>query len=261
MYRIVLGDTGEVIGTSDEHRAFGTLHPGAVYLHQGEQYLVQELDLVARVALVEEADPDFYTQARDITDIVIVNQIDHRPLGRRRALLRRRRGHERRSSGSSGSLSRPTRSSASSRSRLPPVTLRDARRVVDAARAADRRARAWVPASCPAASTARSTARSACCRSSRPATDGTSAASRRRCTQTPASPRSSSTTGIRAARASASAATAPRNAGSSATLERLRDCPCRDGCPSCVVSPKCGNGNEPLDKAAGRALLAQMLGE
>ena len=39
-----------------------------------------------------------------------------------------------------------------------------------------------------------------------------------------------------------------------ATVERLRDCPCRDGCPSCVVSPKCGNGNEPLDKAAAERL-------
>ncbi len=81
VYRIVLAGTGELIGTSDEHRAFGTLHPGAVYLHQGEQFLVQELDLVTRVALVEEADPDFYTQARDTTDILIVNQIDERPLG------------------------------------------------------------------------------------------------------------------------------------------------------------------------------------
>jgi DEAD/DEAH box helicase domain-containing protein len=44
-----------------------------------------------------------------------------------------------------------------------------------------------------------------------------------------------------------------------ATLERLRDCPCRDGCPSCVQSPKCGNGNEPLDKAAAAELLAVLL--
>jgi DEAD/DEAH box helicase domain-containing protein len=81
VYRIVLADTGELLGTSDEHRAFATLHPGAVYLHQGEQFLVRGLDLVTRVALVESADPDFYTQARDVTDITIVNQIDHRSLG------------------------------------------------------------------------------------------------------------------------------------------------------------------------------------
>ena len=37
---------GELLGTADEHRAYATLHPGAVYLHQGEQYLVEELDLV-----------------------------------------------------------------------------------------------------------------------------------------------------------------------------------------------------------------------
>ncbi len=43
------------------------------------------------------------------------------------------------------------------------------------------------------------------------------------------------------------------------TLEVLRHCRCKDGCPSCVQSPKCGNGNEPLDKSAAIRLLAATL--
>lgn len=44
-----------------------------------------------------------------------------------------------------------------------------------------------------------------------------------------------------------------------ATAEVISACDCTDGCPSCVQSPKCGNGNEPLDKAGARRLLEALL--
>ena len=44
------------------------------------------------------------------------------------------------------------------------------------------------------------------------------------------------------------------------THDVITACSCAEGCPSCVQSPKCGNGNDPLDKAAAAALLAVVLG-
>ncbi len=45
------------------------------------------------------------------------------------------------------------------------------------------------------------------------------------------------------------------------TLKSIRECPCQDGCPGCIQSPKCGNNNEPLDKRAAVELLQALLGE
>lgn len=46
-----------------------------------------------------------------------------------------------------------------------------------------------------------------------------------------------------------------------ATKTLLNECPCQDGCPSCIQSPKCGNNNEPLDKAAAARILESILRE
>ena len=44
-----------------------------------------------------------------------------------------------------------------------------------------------------------------------------------------------------------------------ATLDVVSECRCSDGCPSCIQSPKCGNNNEPLDKAVARLVLQEIL--
>lgn len=46
-----------------------------------------------------------------------------------------------------------------------------------------------------------------------------------------------------------------------ATLDAISTCGCATGCPSCVQSPKCGNGNEPLDKAAAATVLRTLLAQ
>jgi len=62
--------------TVEEAVAFFQIHPGAIYLHQGEAYLITELDLLSRTAYALPADVDYYTETKDITDVSIlrVNQ-------------------------------------------------------------------------------------------------------------------------------------------------------------------------------------------
>ncbi|MEB3065575.1 DEAD/DEAH box helicase [[Mycobacterium] zoologicum] len=62
-------DTGRALGSVDAGRAPATVHTGAVYLHQGESYLVDSLDTERQIAFVHAADPGYATFAREITDI------------------------------------------------------------------------------------------------------------------------------------------------------------------------------------------------
>ena len=85
--RLVEDVTGRVLGTVDHAAAHGTAHAGAVYLHQGETWLVTELDLDESVAVVVPADPDYSTSAREITDIEILAERAAVPWGEARLSL------------------------------------------------------------------------------------------------------------------------------------------------------------------------------
>jgi DEAD/DEAH box helicase domain-containing protein len=70
-FAVVEDRRGEVIGTVEAERAHGTIHPGAVYLHLGQSFEVDELDLRARRALVREFSGDWYTQPKKETETFV----------------------------------------------------------------------------------------------------------------------------------------------------------------------------------------------
>ncbi len=63
-FALIDASSGELFGTVELARAYGTVHDGAIYLHMGRSYQVLELDLDGRRALLEPFDGDYFTQAK-----------------------------------------------------------------------------------------------------------------------------------------------------------------------------------------------------
>jgi DEAD/DEAH box helicase domain-containing protein len=78
---VVERDSGEVIGSVEAERAFSTVHAGAVYLHLGRSYEVRELDIEGRRAIVEAFEGDWYTQPKKETMVFIEEIAEHREVG------------------------------------------------------------------------------------------------------------------------------------------------------------------------------------
>lgn len=74
-FTVVDASTGEPLGVVERERAYSTVHEGAVYLHLGEPYLVRALDHGGRAALVTPFDGDWYTQAKKETTTEIVRPL------------------------------------------------------------------------------------------------------------------------------------------------------------------------------------------
>ena len=70
-FAVVEAQSGTVLGIVERERAYSTVHEGAVYLHLGESYLVRELDLQSRMAVVTPYKGDYYTQAKKETNTAI----------------------------------------------------------------------------------------------------------------------------------------------------------------------------------------------
>jgi len=68
---VIERDSGEMLGLVEAERAFTTVHPGAIYLHLGRSYEVEQLDVAGRRAVVSRFDGDWYTRPKKETEIYV----------------------------------------------------------------------------------------------------------------------------------------------------------------------------------------------
>ncbi len=256
--QLVEADTGRVVGTVDASSAHATAHPGAVYVHRGETWLVRSLDLDEHVAVIDRTEPDYSTTAREVTDIAIVEEREHARWGECRlafglvdvthqvvAYLRRRQPSGEVLGEEPLDLPERTLRTAAVWWTVPDDALAEAglsaRDLPGAAHAAEHCSIGLLPlfATCDrwdigGVSTARHPDTGQLTVFVHDGHPGGAGFAER---------------GYRAARA-----------WLTATRDAISSCECDDGCPSCIQSPKCGNQNNPLDKAGAVALLDLLLG-
>jgi DEAD/DEAH box helicase domain-containing protein len=258
LIQVVESSTGRILGTVDSARAPAFVHPGAIYLHQGESFLVTALDLEGGAALVEEARPRYRTMPLHASTVRVVEE----------------------RAASSGALADwhfgivdvTSQVTGFMRLRLPGLERIDTVKL-DLPPSELRTAAAWM--TIPAAALT---------------------AAGLEADEVPAALHAAEHVGIgllgllatcdrwdlgglsTAAHPDTGEATVfihdsvPGGAGFTerayqrhsellrAVRDRLTECPCEEGCPSCVQSPKCGNANQILSKRGALALVTTLTG-
>lgn len=254
---ILESGTGRMLGSTGAGQAPATVHPGAVYLHQGETYVVDDLDFESAVAFVHAEEPGYTTHAREVTDISVTAPGEQVELGDVTvglvpvAVTNTVVGYLRRTPAGEVldyvELAMPTSTlqTVAVMYTLTPELLErsgiELLRIPGALHAAEHAAIGLLPlvASC-----------------DRGDIGGVSTA---------VGPSGLPTVFVYDGH--------PGGAGFAergyrqiqtwlaATAAAIEACECPQGCPSCVQSPKCGNGNDPLDKAGAVVVLRSVLNE
>lgn len=255
-YALVDAGTGQLLETIEAATAFFQIHPGAVYLHQGESYLIMELDLLGHMAYARATDGHYYTQTKDITELTVARTADSKRVGVVDVYL--------------GEVEVTTTVMGFKKKRvyteevigeepldLPPTSFRTvalwfdlpkgiegelAQRGMDVAgglHAAEHAAIAMLPLF-------------ALC--DRNDIGGVSTLLHPDTGKAQIFIYDAHPGGVGIAEKGFDLVDELWQA----TLKLISECPCREGCPSCVQSPKCGNNNQPLDKAAARSILQRL---
>jgi len=256
-YTIVSLDHGQVIGAADSQRVFRECHPGAVYYHRAETWVITELDLERRNARARRMDVDYYTRALAEKETEILEVLMVKPVANCLAKLGRLRVRER-IVGYEKRLIRGQELVGTYPLDLPemvfeteglwfefedfvPASLDQGQHYMGGIHAVEHAAIGLFPLV-------------ALC--DRDDMGGISYPHHPELGKGAIFIYDGYAGGVGLARSGFRVLETLLEK----TLDLIASCGCETGCPSCIHSPKCGNGNKPLDKAAAIRVLEVLLG-
>jgi DEAD/DEAH box helicase domain-containing protein len=256
-YAVIDGRDGCLLETVEASVAFFQVHPGAIYLHQGEAYLIRELDLARRIAWAEPKTVDYYTQTMELHEVRVRKLLEKKDCHGVNVYLGDVDvtitvvGFKRKKQFTEEVITEESLD-------LPPQTFATKALWFDLPqKAIDRIVEAGLDLhgglhACEHAAIGILPLFALCDRND---IGGAS---------TPLHPDTGQAQifiydahpgGIGIAEKGFELIDELWQA----TLKAVGECPCADGCPSCVQSPKCGNNNQPLDKRASIVLLEELV--
>lgn len=252
-YAIMDDSNGRVVETVDASVAFFQVYPGAVYLHQGISYLITELDVAGRTAIARQATVDYYTQTKELTDISTEKTWKQKQAGGVRVcfgdaeVTTRVTGYRKKRQFSEEVIAEEPLD-------LPPQTFSTKavwfgvpQEAVNELYRADLDLAGGLHA-CEHAAIGILPLFALCDRND---LGGVSTAFHPDTGVPGVFIYDAYPGGIGIAEKGYEVVQGLWEA----TLKLVRDCPCHDGCPGCIQSPKCGNNNQPLDKQAAIVML------
>jgi len=262
-FAILEADSGRLLGTIDAMRVWFECHPGAIYLHAGQSYRIDELDVDHKRAIARAVRADYYTVVLGEKETEILERREERTLaipggavavgfGRLKVTVRIHEFQKKRLFGGEAMATHPLD--------VPPLTYEttglwieipralpahlagEERHFMGAIHAVEHAAIGLLPLLAIA---------------DRGDVGGISYTLHPQI----GGPAIFLYDGVPGGAGLAERAFVELTDLLSRTRELIDACPCDAGCPACIQSPRCGNGNKPLDKAGALDVLKVLLGE
>jgi len=258
-YAVIDGREGCLLETVEASVAFFQVHPGAIYLHQGESYLIKELDLARHIAWAEPKSVDYYTQTMEINDIRVTSLTKEKDCHGVKVyfgdvdVTNTVVGFKRKKQFTEEVIEEEPLDLPAQNFPTKALWFDLPQKAIDRIADAGLDFHGGLHA-CEHAAIGILPLFALCDRND---IGGVSTASHPDTGKAQIFIYDAHPGGIGIAEKGFEMITKLWQA----TLKAVKECPCADGCPSCVQSPKCGNNNQPLDKEAAIVLLEELVGE